>query len=414
MLTIKRGGLLMALTMVGLLVMAPLAGATTYSDRGAGILIWPIIEVDRAADIDTLVDVTNARTDDLVAAHCFYVNANSHCSNTGLVCEDDSDCVTTESVGSCTQGWNEIDFNIVLTQNQPLVWSAAEGLSGSQLPCPRNGECRGANQSNAGTRVPGVPEEPFLGELKCVEVDPELHEPIAANDLTGTAEVQFFQVVAASGGAPAGQRPHAQPPTGQAPPVPEFFGADPGKYNAVGIRAMEGVTIDGTDLNIGGPDAEYEPCPQVLIVNHLFDFAADPLSSNLPDDVPGPYFSITELALVPCSEDFLTQNLTPVTAQFLVYNEFEQRFSTSRQVRCLLNSILSEIDTTQPERSIFSAFVAGTVAGQTRIQGVNGGLVGAAQLFYEREGEGFGQFGTGDYNIHQQGDRADADIIRVP
>ena len=401
MLTIKRGGLLAALAMVCLLVLAPLAGATTYSDRGAGILVWPLIEANIDFDTDTLISVSNTRTDDLVTAHCFYVNANSHCSNTGDVCIDDGDCnISGESVGACTPGWNEIDFNIVLTQNQPLVWSALEGLQGSDLPCPRNGLCRGANQSNAGTRVPPLPESPFVGELKCVQVDPELREPTDRNDMIGNATVQFFQVQVDTLGEPVA-----------------LFGADPGKYNAVGIRAIEGAGVGGRDLIIGGPDAQYEPCPEVLIVNHLFDFAIDPISSNF--DAPPGYFAITELALVPCSEDFLTQTLTPVTAQFLVYNEFEQRFSTSRQVRCLLNSALSEIDTTQPTRSIFSAFVAGTVAGQTRIRGVNGGLLGSAQLFYINpfttlDETSTTRFGTADYNVHQQGDRADADIIRVP
>jgi hypothetical protein len=88
----------------------------------------------------------------------------------------------------------------------------------------------------------------------------------------------------------------------------------------------------------------------------------------------------SELSLVPCTQDFLRQAIPHVTAQFLVYNEFEQRFSTSRAVDCLLSGPISRIDTSQPNRSIFSASVAGTVAGQTRITGVNGGLIGAATL----------------------------------
>ncbi len=405
MLMIKRGGLLAALAMVCLLVTAPGAHATTYSDRGAAVLIWPLVITD--IQTDTLIQVDNTLTDDLVTAHCFYVNANSHCSNNGDVCFDDGDCRDTESSGSCDPGWNEIDFDIVLTQDQPLVWSVFFGLQGSYLPCPRSGLCAGANQSNAGTRVPPAPEFPFVGELKCVEVDPDLHEPIDRNDLAGSATIQSFQGIVE---------------TAIDPPNFAAVGADPAKYNAVGLRAIPGTATGGRNLIIGGGDAQYEPCPEVLIVNHLFDGAEDPISSNPGDRPPGPYFAITTLALVPCSEDFLSQRLTPVTAQFLVFNEFEQRFSTSKQVRCLLNSLLSEIDTSQPERSIFSAGVAGTVAGQTRIRGVNGGLVGAAALTYidtVKIGEPPDavvqvRFGTAGYNIHQQGDRLDADTIRVP
>ncbi len=60
----------------------------------------------------------------------------------------------------------------------------------------------------------------------------------------------------------------------------------------------------------------------------------------------------------------------------LVYNEFEQRFSTSARVGCYRNTPLADIDTlpgpTGDRYSIFAAGVQGTTVGQTRIRGVPG------------------------------------------
>jgi hypothetical protein len=102
-----------------------------------------------------------------------------------------------------------------------------------------------------------------------------------------------------------------------------------------------------------------------------------------------------------------------VTAQFLVYNEFEQRFSTSRQVRCLLDSALSNIDTSQPDRSIFNVGTSGTIGGQTRIHGVGGGLIGAALLRLNEDPAGPRRGGAG-YNLNGFAEREDGDQIRVP
>src|SRR3990170_5317055 len=77
----------------------------------------------------------------------------------------------------------------------------------------------------------------------------------------------------------------------------------------------------------------------------------------------------------------------------LVYNEFEQRFSTSTRVDCYRNTALADIDTapgpSDDAYSLFAAGVQGTTTGQTRIRGVVGpengvgyGLIGVAQEFY--------------------------------
>jgi hypothetical protein len=142
--------------------------------------------------------------------------------------------------------------------------------------------------------------------------------------------------------------------------------------------------------------------------------------------------------LVPCTEDFENQrtDISNTTAQFLVFNEFEQRYSTSTQVECFKEIRLSNIETPMNERSIFSAGVAGTLTGQTRIRGTEGlfadaeseagyGLLGVAEEF--RCGGPRYQFplcgwvdspeqlvSTTAKNLHIQGRRPRADFIYLP
>jgi hypothetical protein len=359
------------------LAIAPALG-NTYSDQGAAVLVWPKIVVRTSAPAtDTLIQINNLDRNNTTAAHCFYVNANSHCANTGAVCESASDCEQNGIFAPCVEGWIEVNFDVILTPNQPLAWSASDGLSGSDIPCP--GTLGSSCSGNQGTRVPPVTESPFIGELKCIQSDPITRFPIQCsgsacqNDLAGTATI--FRASQANG-------------------------ADGLGYNAVGLRTF-GDNDGDRVLNIGGPNAEYEPCHDVLILNHFFDGAMDPVG-NLPVE--------TELTLVPCTQDFLTQTTDAVTAQFLVYNEFEQRFSTSRQVRCLLDIVISNIDTSQSERSIFSVGTSGTIAGQTRIHGVGGGLIGAAVVTQES----LMSSGGAAYNLNGFAEREDGDQIRVP
>src|SRR5262249_32796732 len=137
----------------------------------------------------------------------------------------------------------------------------------------------------------------------------------------------------------------------------------------------------------GGSGAEYQACPSTLILDHLFDGAVDPVTVPIPgvDRLVVRRTVTSTLTLVPCGDDFVSQTPGSTTAQFLGFNEVEQRFWRSRTVNCLLDSQLSNIDTRNPTRSIFSAGVAGTIAGQTRIRGVGSaatgnGLLGVAQM----------------------------------
>lgn len=413
MVTIRRIGQMGIATAlaVGMLVV-PKANAFTSVDRPSAIVVFAKIVSDTVGTCvgglnagaacptgtcdggvcrrrDTVIELSNQNMQDLVAAHCFYVNANSHCSNTGETCTSSVQCQSNGYQGQCQEDCTELDFDVRITPNQPLVWSASEGLGGSDLPL----------RANAGTRVPPVPEQPFLGELRCVQVDPNDSDrhpavcasPDCANDLLGRAIIESTDV---------GQgRQDAQ------------------DYSAIGFTALQndgnGELAIGDPAGVAGLSNEYGACPMVLVLDHLFDGAIDPISG---------YSTASELTLVRCSEDMWTQGVTPVTAQFLVYNEFEQRFSTSRPVSCLLNSQLSRLDTTQPARSIFAAGVSGTLAGQTRVRGVNGGLLGVGALSLQKNtpevplSTGTTSFGGG-YDLSQAAERLDAgagDLYRIP
>jgi hypothetical protein len=78
-----------------------------------------------------------------------------------------------------------------------------------------------------------------------------------------------------------------------------------------------------------------------------------------------------------------------------------------------LDSALSNLDTSQPDRSIFNVGTSGTIAGQTRIHGVGGGLIGAALIRLNEEQAGPRRGGAG-YNLNGFAEREDGDQIRVP
>jgi len=389
------------------------AQAIATSDQPAAILYWPKIVVDTAGIIngtptDTVIRLSNTCDPQVVGnpcyqggtglfglkqAHCFYVDANSHCSNTPTqVCQSGADC----GIGSCVPGWSEIDFDIVLTVGQPLAWHAADGLSRGQFPmeipgvcanpagrvCTSDGQCGAGGcikqQSNIGSGIPMVPEDPFVGSLQCIEYDPSANPPVpdqtaTTNTLKGEATIEGVLTGA----------------------------VDIASYNAVGVKYVGPAGgVPGAQLNLDG--LEYDTCPTTLILDHLFDTP----------------FNDTDLTLVPCGNDFLSQTCGEATAQFVVFNEYEQRFSTTRAVDCFLESQISTLDTPDPSRSIFSEAVSGTIVGQTRIHpvgnaGTGRGLVGVARLSLATS---LTSGGSAAYNLHQQGSptATQPDIITIP
>jgi hypothetical protein len=328
------GGLLF---LAGVFLWTGTARADVTSTNAAAILVFPKIVVDtdtEAGEVtDTIVQITNT-ADVPVNVRCFWVDANGHCSNSGRICNPVGDPTETScgSLEFCVPGWQETDFAFRLTPKQPIVFTASKGLSDLPLASiPTNG------QFNSGSILP-VQEDPFVGELKCVEVGDD-EQPIDSNDLKGEATIE------------------------EAEGSPQTLDVDSRGYNAVGVQAIAGEN-DGDDTLVLGQ--EYNACPNILILDHFFDDAQEPSSV-------GRYVR-TELTLVPCSEDFNLQAPITTVVQYLVFNEFEQRYSTSRSVRCFSEIVLSDIDTRPgpvgDQQSIFNVAVQGTLTGQTLIRGV--------------------------------------------
>ncbi len=353
------------------------AFADVVSDRAAAILIWSDVKYSETNSVDTIIQVSNTSQEPILA-HCFYENANSHCSHNGTVCQEAQDCCNPSSngCGTCQPGWLETDFRIRLTPRQPLGWVASEGLADFPLD-GRFGNTGPDGSSNAGSRVPPVAEEPYTGALKCIAINDD-GTPSDRNVLKGEST-------------------HVYPATG-----------DVAKHNAIGIQALEGAVNDDKELILGGGEAEYNGCSNILILNHMFDLGVHPAIDT--DDA----VSLTNLVLVPCTEDFLRQIPGSAVIQFLVYNEFEQRFSTSRTANCKADWRLSEIDTNDPARSIFSVGVGGSLVGQTRMNPIGSGFVGVANEWVTRDSGDSDSVSRSSFNIHLQGDRAEADVITIP
>jgi hypothetical protein len=104
------------------------------------------------------------------------------------------------------------------------------------------------------------------------------------------------------------------------------FGSD-GKtvsYGAVAFQRLNEGDFTGV-VSLDG--FTYAQCPDKL----HFDVIADQPTS------------MSELILVPCSEDLLLQVPSSTSVQFLIINEFEQTFSTSIAITCFSRTTLGSI-----------------------------------------------------------------------
>src|SRR6185369_15505194 len=175
------------------------------------------------AAVDTIVQLTNT-SEFLTKVLCFLTNTNSHCDNSPeTICTEANFHDVCPLGGLCIQGWQETDFHLTLTKRQPLSWSVENGLSSLPLTniVGQNG------QLNEGS-IPRAPEIPFTGELTCIAVDVATELPSDRNDFKG--EATTVKTIRSQ--------------------------IDVAKYNAIGIKAIEGAQ-DGDPgvLNIGGPNA---------------------------------------------------------------------------------------------------------------------------------------------------------------
>lgn len=310
-------------------VVATGARADVTIEQGASILVFPKVQADTSRD--TTIQIANTGNS-MVHAKCYYVNAAG-----GL--------------------WQETDFSIWLTKQQPTHWVVSRGRRVAFEPFGSDGA--GFDPGLVPPVVVG-----FEGELKCIEVT-ESEEPYSGNHLKGEATLSSTVDVL----------------------LPSTAG-DVSKYNAIGFLGNPDVTpTNPLQLN----DSMYNACPARLDLDFFATGSEDPVLADLSDRLEEgaiESFTATELTLVPCSEDFETQTPTSVTIQFVVYNEYEERFSASTTVACYLNVELTDIDSpTTIERSIFSEPVLGSLVGHAEIMpvpntdGVTKGVIGITERF---------------------------------
>jgi hypothetical protein len=411
------------LAILGVGLWAGAARADVSTERSASILVFPKVISD--ATRQTIIQISNT-SNQLVRAHCFYVNA----------------ALTdpTQPQGPFNPPlWQETDFDITLTKQQPTHWVVSEGrlVNPFDPACsPTNFFCDQAGL-DPGRIPPVVPD--FRGELKCIEVD-DSGAPLSGNHLKGEASLfttNFGKSI-------------AELKDGDI----VIFPGDESKYNAIGIlgtdnngdgtlvlgggqcagdgAAKNAVCTSDDDCGDSAPCAiEYNACPQTWILNHAADGAPDLVledtfldtHSSTPTEVD------TELTVVPCTENFETQQQTTVTLQFITTNEFESQFSVSTSIVCWGNFPLSEVGATA---LTFAGHQLpdpqGTMYLQTRIRSAEGTPFGVIMVAEETHAplESLLPVGPTEellrlrlasraaVNLHIEGQRATPDIITIP
>jgi len=386
-------GLCVVAVALGMLATSAYGDANT--EKGSSILAFPKVLANDGSD--TLIQITNI-SNNMVHARCFYVNA------------------APDSFGNPL--WQETDFVIWLTKQQPTHWQVSEGrffdptdvcYTNSQGQYEPNTHC-----ANAGIDPGAIPPVPsnFIGELKCVEVDAS-DNPVAGNHLKGEATV--------------------------------FTDGDASKYNAIGLLGYQDVGLTGNQLllnhPLGADDSvgEYDACPNVLLMNQFTDGVTDPfilekgLGGTCDGDgttpcttdsdcrsmekcEDGPQIldpttktvalrsaTLTDLTLVPCTEDFENNLPATVTIQVQIFNEFEEQFTTSFPVTCFLNKFLFQLDSPfNPNQSIFSFSRLSTTVAHTRLIPVTGSVFGVVGT---TRADKNGNLARVADNIHMEGDR---------
>ncbi len=356
------------LTSVLSLALLAVSGGTAHgmaqSDRGAAIITYPYVTVDAAAGVDTHLQLVNLEATP-IDVRCYLENANRHCSE-GLPtpCRTNSDCPG----GFCAGGQSLVQsFTLRLTAEQPIAWRASVGAAA--LPCD-GGLCSG----NSGS-IPATDENPFVGNLRCVAITPA-NAPSERNALIGTATIERF--------VPG------------APPV-----LDVARYNAVGTLAVAGEGNSDPQLLIGGANPEYDSCPNVNVFDHFFDGGIEPSASASQ--------VFTTLSLVPCSADLSLGSSAGAShvVQYVIFNEFEQRFLTSRVFSVQQAMRLSDI-----APFLFSAGFTGTLTGQVRLQAASSGLVAVAvEEHYDVNNPG--RYASAAFQVDGAGERLTPDTLSL-
>ena len=382
----------LGVTTVGAMMLAGVASANqtdVSTERSGSVVVFPKVVWDGTRD--TIIQLSNTGNP-MVFVHCFYVNAAP------------VDPFEPPSAFNPPQ-WNETDFDLLLTKQQPTQWEASEGRA-VDFTDPFGSDDAGLDPG----LIPPLPIG-FRGELKCIQVDASL-APLPGNMLKGEATLRSR--------------------TG-----------DISEYNAIALQGnsnLSGTDI-GTDLQLNlttaNPGGEYSACPNVLLFNHFADGVTDPVVDQLNDGCrprciggtsPGRTCDTdtdclgagrcltcpvtTTLTLVPCQEDFENQQAGTVTVQFEIRDEFEVPFSASTTVTCFLDLGLDQIS------AQFKSGPLSTLTAFTRINPVGalagspgtsqGGVLGVAtETRYDTSTSAI-RSADAAFNLNVEGNRFDA------
>lgn len=311
-----------------------LASNPLSTDRSGSIVIFPKVIADGTRD--TLIELTNT-SNGTAYAHCVYVNGVGRCRLSGGLCTAGGN----PAPGQCPSGVNDIcdqactplDFDVVLTRQQPTIWRVSTGRTLNPLDNDQEGFCANVSAGtiqdcpgfDPGLGAGGVgipfPAQPFRGELKCVQVGVS-GEPSAANSLKGEATLETL------GGRQISRYNSLN-----------FF-ANPARPDA-----SRGVLDADESLELNGD--EYSRCPTSVQFIHHANGAVNDVAANLsPTDCDGAGCSVTtEVTVVPCTQNPEGGVILEAPVQLDTINEFEQLAgSSSFTIGCWANLDLSEIN----------------------------------------------------------------------
>lgn len=342
---------------VALMTLPMGAAAQVTTEQSASIIVFPKVIAD--GTWDTVIQVVN-QSNNRRNARCFYVNG----APTG---------------SSDSPAWTLIDFDISLIPVQPTHWVASRGRPNGQtdgtctVDTPPS--CDGAGRDPG--PVPALPPG-FRGELLCVEVDPGGF-PVPGNALIGQATLQ------------------------------DLATGDVAKYNAIGLHGEDTNNQDAVLClgDSGAPScpsgAEYTPCPDTWILNHLADGTPDPLGGTSST-------TATAITVVPCTLDLANQQPGSAALQFMLINEFEQTFSAATTVTCWANIPLATIS------RVFTRDSLGGTFAQTQIRAVAGhpgGFMVVAETVRSASGAG-SPTSSSMVNLQVEAAQTGSDVINFP
>jgi hypothetical protein len=347
----------------------------TATDRAGTLILFPKVIADGTRD--TMIQITNTMNTER-QAHCIYVNGAGVCSTSFALCAPpparESGCPVPGE--TCDPAWQELNFDISLTRQQPTIWRVSTGRTVNPAD-DENGNCTetivgGIPRQSCPGIDPGFdvppPAQPFRGELKCHETDSNGGAPMAGNAFKGEAILETL-----------GSQP---------PQVSE--------YNSINIEADSAAVGQNTaDLALKLNGAEYNVCPDEIEFSNYAHLAQDPIAAAAPGGLcdsgglcsggsnPGDPCTLpggaeclggtcigcpvrTEITFIPCTQNFELGIPIPTTVQIRSIDELETSQSTAFTLDCWANLSLDDLSS-----SIFNEFNRGDYL-KTRVFAASG------------------------------------------